>query len=47
MVNFAGHFSDRIKISAGHNKILLVLSGRPAFFIKTIKQKVIVRQDLI
>ena len=25
----------RMKISAGHDKILLVLSGRPTFFTKT------------
>ena len=35
LVNFAGHLSDRMKFSAGHDEILLVLSGRPALFTKT------------
>ena len=32
---FAGHLSDRIKYFVNQNEILLVLSDRPALFVKT------------
>ena len=35
MVIFAGHLSDRIKYFVSQNEILLVLTDRPALFVKT------------
>ena len=32
---FAGHLSDRIKYFVSQNKMLLVLTDRPALFVKT------------
>ena len=35
LVIFAGHLSDRIKYFVSQNKILLVLTDRPALFVRT------------
>ena len=35
LLRFTGHLSDRLKVFAGHNENLLVLSSSPALFTKT------------
>ena len=40
---FAGHLSDRIKYFVSQNEILLVLTDRPALFVKTVQAQKMAR----
>ena len=40
---FTGHLSDRLKVFAGQNEKMPVLSGSPAFFVKTVNSQLIIK----